>query len=254
MESKRKILKYKKVCVFVVVLALVAITGCAAIGGKDLKEHKAIIDDYAAILLLQDQDSARFDDALAAVNVYLENPTAEQKDTTEVSLEEIKQQLQDDGSGYEPYEPTEELKQMLENQGISLAEYQLNADSRYLYLQGFVQDIAYLQEFLKYADKSDIFMEDLERVCSMMTEEQKYIRGYSYTSVNYWFAGWGEKEVAYVKEQVLDKLKSFFAEESQWYDDREVVEARMNTYLDSVKELDDQWAAYIGESKEEAKE
>ncbi len=51
-----------------------------------------------------------------------------------------------------------------------------------------------------------------------------------------------------------DKLKSFSAEESQWYDDREVVEARMNTYLDRVEKLDDQWAAYIGESKEEAKE
>lgn len=235
----------------VVVLIAVGIVGCApADSGKDWEEREAIIDDYAAILLLQDQDSARFDEALAAVNAYLENTTAGQKEETKALLDKIMQQLQDDSSGYEPYEPSEELKQMLENQGISLEEYQINADSRYIYLQGFIQDLVYLQEYLDYADEGGSSMEDLERVCYLMTEEQKYIRGYSYTGVNYWFAGWGEKEVEYIRHQVLDKFTSFFAEDAQWLDSRDAVEARMNTYLDSVEELGDQWAAYIGESME----
>ena len=246
---KRKIIRYSMLSVLTVVLIIGGITGCGLIGGgKDLEERKAIIDDYAAILLLQDQDSARFDEGLA------DNRTAEQKEAAEALLEELIQQLQADSSECEPYEPSEELKQMLENQGISLEEYQMNADSRYIYLQGFIQELAYLQEFLKYADKGDIFMEDLERVCYMMTEEQKYICAYSYTGVNYWFAGWGEKEVEYVRQQVLDKLTSFSAQDAQWLDNRGAVEARMNTYLDSVEDLDDQWAAYIGASKEEAEE
>lgn len=243
-------MKRKIICVLGAVMIIAGIAGCAqAGGGKDWEERKAIIDDYAAIILLQDQDSAQFDEALAAVNAYLEDATAEQKEETEALLEKIIQQLQDDSGGYEPYEPSEELGQMLENQGISLEEYQINADSRYVYMQGFIQDLAYLQEYLDYADEGDAFMEDLESVCRLMTEEQKYIRAYNYTGINYWFAGWGEKEAEYIRQQVLDKLKSFSAGDAQWLDSRDAVEARMNTYLDSVEELGDQWAAHIGESR-----
>ena len=36
-----------------------------------------------------------------------------------------------------------------------------------------------------------------------------------------------------------------------WEDDREAVEARMNTYLDGLEEINDAWAASPGESWEE---
>lgn len=226
--------------------------GCAS--GSDssnIEERKAIIDDYAGILLLQDEDSAGFDEALAAVGGYLESPTAQQKKAVMEVLEDTISQMEADSADCKSYEASQEFGQMLEKQGISLVEYQMNADSRYTYLQDYIQDLEFLQEFLEYSDEGEAFMQDLKMTYYFMSEEQKQMQGYNYTGVNYWFAGWGEEETAYVKEQVLDKFKSFSAEDAQWKESRDDVEAAMNAYLDEVEELYDDWTAYIGESWEE---
>lgn len=251
MKMEIKVKATIKAVLLTMVVLIVGAVGCASGGSTDIEERKAIIDDYAKILLLQDKDSAGFDEALAAVGEYLENPTAQQKETAMEALEDTISQMEADSADSASYEVSQELGQMLENQGISLVEYRLNADSRYTYLQGFAQDLAYLQEFLEYADEGEAFMKDLEMTYYFMSEEQKLMQSYNYTGVNYWFAGWGDEETAYVREQVFDKLKSFSAEDAQWRDSQDEVEADMNAYLDEVEALYDDWTAYIGASWEE---
>lgn len=247
----------KKAVFWAAVLVLAAgAAGCASgSDNNDVKERRAIIDDYAAVILRQDGDSADFDEALSAVDAYVENPTAQQKEAAMTALEETIRQMEADSEACAaPFEASQELAQMLERQGISLVEYQMNADTRYSSLQGFAQDLTFLQEFLEYADEGGAFMEDLEQTYAFMVREQELMRGYNYVGINYWFAGWGEEETAYVREQVLDKLQSFTAQDAQWRDSRDAVEADMSAYLDEVEAVYDEWTAYVGASWEELKE
>lgn len=218
---------------------------------QNLEERKAIIQDYAGIILLQDQDSARYDHVLKAIASYLEAPSPEQKEAAQMIIEEAVRQMDADSEACGTYEVSEELSRMLQDQGISREEYEMNAGSRYTELQGFLQDTVFLEEYLEYADLGEVFMEDLERAYDFMSEEQKIMQSYHYTGINYWFAGWGEQEVECVKEQVLDKLVSFRAEDGSWESSQDAVVARMNAYLDRIEELNSRWAASVGEAWDE---
>lgn len=240
----------KKGAAFAVVLMLSALAaGCAA-GDTDGQEdeQKAIIDDYAEIILVQDGDSAEFDAALKAAADYLDG--GGQEDAVK-RIESAIQKLEEESASYEEYEVSEELAALLEKQGISMVEYQMNANARYDSLQNFLYDLECLQFYVEYAAYDESFWQDLETVYRLMEQEQEQICAYSYTGVNYWFAGWGSEAEEYVKAQVLDKFESFAAEDAVWYDSRSAVEARMNTYLDRIEEINGEWAAFVGSSQEE---
>ncbi len=244
--------KPKRLAVLAGIIIAVAITGCASSKNQEeLAQRRAIVDDYAAIILLQDQDSANFDKALLAVHAYLADASAEQKTAAQDTIEDMIAQLKTDSAACESYEISKELGQMLEAHQISRVEYQMNADSRYTYLQDYIQDLTYLEEYLSYADEGDAFMEDLQVTYRFMEEEQRLMRHYNFIGINYWFAGWGEEETAYIRQAVLDKLTSFSAQDVQWQDSRDAVEESMNACLDQVEELYNEWTAYIGESWEE---
>jgi len=239
------------------VLFTVLIISLGAIGCEskktenDIAERKMIIDDYAEIIFLQDQDSAYFDQALSAVSAYIDDITAEHKAAAIDALEGTIAQMEADSAECDSYAISEEFGQILEKHQISRVEYQMNADSRYTYLQDYIQDLTYLEEYLAYAEDGEAFMEDLRMTYRFMEEEQRLMRAYNYTGINYWFAGWGEEETEYIRQEVLDKLQSFFAQDAEWENSRDAVEASMNGYLDQVEELYNEWTAYIGESWEE---
>lgn len=244
--------KTKWLSVLAGILIVTGIAGCASQKEQEeLAECRAIIDDYAKIILLQDQDSANFDKALSAVGVYLADASAEQKNAAQDTVQEMIAQMETDSEACETYEISEELGQMLETHQISRVEYQMNADSRLTYLQDYIQDLTYLEEYLSYADEGEALMEDLQMTYQFMAQEQQLMRQYNGIGIHYWFAGWGAEETAYVKQEVLDKLTSFSAEDVQWQDSRDAVEASMNACLDELEVLYNEWTAYIGESWEE---
>lgn len=247
MREKKRRLRGVLPAVF---LVLAAVAGCGADRAGEA-ERRAVIDDYAQIILLQDQDSAGFDAALAAVDDYVKNDTPEQKEASLARLAAAAAQMERDSGACAAYEAPEGFAEVLERQEISLTEYQINADTRYHSLQGYLQELTFLEELLFYADEGEAFREDLERACDYITAAQKMMRAYNYTGINYWFAGWGEKEREYLKEQVYDQLQSFAAEDAAWEESRDAVEARMNTYLDGLEEINDAWAASLGESWED---
>lgn len=231
------------------ILLLAQISGCKAGDKKDREEQMAVIDDYGEIMLLQDEDSARFDHALESVKVYVEEPGPEHREEARKVLEEAIGQMEEDRESGVPYELPKELGQLLENQGISGAEYKINADTRYQYLDGYLEDLGHLLLYIDYSEANEEFMEDLEFSYSCIAEHQKQARAFNYTGVNYWFAPW-EGQEAYVKEQVLDRFVSFKAEDFHWEKSREEVENRMNLYLDRIEQLMGEWSSYIWHSKE----
>lgn len=246
---KKGIESTKILAVLTVIIIAVEITGCGSKKDKsDIAERKGIIDDYAKIILLQDMDSANFDIALLAVAAYIEDTTTVQKTAAMEAVEDMIAQMEVDSAACETYEISEELGQILEKHQISRVEYQMNADSRYTYLQDYIQDLAFLGEYLEYADEGGIFMEDLQTAYHFMAKEQRLMRAYNYTGINYWFAGWGAQEQAYIRQEVFDKLESFSAEDMQWEDSRDAVEESMNACLDEVEKLYNEWAAHVGES------
>lgn len=250
MEKTMK--KTKRLAIFAGIIIAVGITGCTSSKNQEeLAQRKAIVDNYAEIILLQDQDSANYDKALSAVEAYLANSSTEQKNVAQDTIQDMVAQMETDSAACESYEISEELGQMLEAHQISRIEYQMNADSRYTYLQDYIQDLTYLEEYLSYADEGDAFMEDLQVTYRFMEEEQRLMRQYNCIGINYWFAGWGEEETAYIRQEVFDQLTSFLAEDMQWEDSRDAVEESMNACLDQVEELYNEWTAYIGESWEE---
>lgn len=244
--------KAKRLAVLAGILIVMGITGCASKKAQEeLAQRKAIVDDYAKIILLQDQDSAKFDKALAVVDAYLADASAEQKNAAQDTIQEMIAQMETDSAACETYEISEELGQMLEAHQISRVEYQMNADSRLTYLQDYIQDLTYLQEYVSYADESDADRKALQTYYDFAVEEQRLMRSYNYIGINYWFAGWGEEETAYIRQEVLEQLVSFSFADAQWQDSRDAVEASMNGCLDSLEELYNEWAAHIGESWEE---
>lgn len=250
MEKTMK--KTKRLAIFAGIIIAVGITGCTSSKNQEeLAQRKAIVDNYAEIILLQDQDSANYDKALSAVEAYLADPSTEQKNVAQDTIQDMAAQMETDSAACESYEISEELGQMLEAHQISRIEYQMNADSRYTYLQDYIQDLTYLEEYLSYADEGDAFMEDLQVTYRFMEEEQRLMRQYNGIGINYWFAGWGEEETAYIRQEVLNQLTSFLTEDMQWQDSRDAVEESMNACLDQVEELYNEWTAYIGESWEE---
>lgn len=247
--------KYKKTIRFIVLAGILIVTGITGCASKKKQEElagrRAIIDDYAKIILLQDQDSARFDKALSAVDTYLADASAGQKTVAQDTIRDVIAQMETDSAACESYEISGESGQLLEDNQISRVEYQMNAESRYTYLQDYIEDLTYLEEFLSYAQEGEAFMEDLRMTHQFMAQEQQLMRRYNGVGINYWFAGWGAEETAYVRQEVLDKLTSFSTEDVQWQDSRDAVEASMNACLDQLEELYNEWTAYIGESWEE---
>lgn len=243
----------KKIAMLIITFLIVlGAVGCESKKtNSDITERKMVIDDYAKIILLQDQDSANFDAALSAVGAYIDDITIKQKAAAMEALASAIEQMETDSAECESYEISEEFGQILEKHQISRVEYQMNADSRYTYLQDYIQNLTFLEEYLTYADEGEVFMEDLQRTYRFMEEEQQLMRAYNYTGINYWFAGWGEEETAYIRQEVFDKLVSFSADDVQWEDSRDAVEASMNACLDQVEALYNEWTAYIGESWEE---
>lgn len=246
----------RREAVLLTVLGLTAaVFGCSSETSRGkFDERRAIIDDYAGIMLLQDRDSSGFDEALAAVGTYLENRTLEQKEASGRIIEETIGRMEEDIAASGTYTVSDELAGMLKNQGISRTEYEMNANSRDDALREFIQELVYLQEYLEYADTGATAMEDLESAYGFASEIQEINCGYQYTGVNYWFAGWGEEEVSYVEQQVRSQFQSFHAEDAKWLDSRDEVEAQMNVWLDRYEAVNGALAESVGNSWEDFKQ
>ena len=244
--------KIKCMNIIIGAAVIMGAAGCASQkDSAEMEQRKAIIDDYAKIILLQDKDSANYDKALEAAGTYIEDPSQAQKIAALQTIQNITEQMDADSKECKPIEISDELGQMLENNQISRAEYQMNADSRYTYMQDCIQDLEYLREYLSYADEAEWAMDDLKSVYDLMSDEQELMREYNYAGINYWFAGWGDAEKEYIGQEIFEKLVSFSAEGFLWRDSRDEVEAVMNGYLDELEKLYDEWAAYVGEEWDE---
>lgn len=215
------------------------------------EDKKRIVDNYAEIMMLQDQDSASYDRMMDAVSEYIEEPTPEKKQQTIELLDEMMGDMAALADSYERCQLDDDFAKLLEENGIMSAEYEMNADGRYQILGEYVYDMYVLKYAMEEADYDEDAMAELIKTYDRFLEVQKNWRAYYYTSVNYWFAGWDEEDVDYIKQNVLDKFQSLNAETPTWETDRDAVELRMETYFSVIEDILNDIAEEIGEEIEQ---
>lgn len=278
-KKRKERLRFHRLAAAAVLAAAVTIAGCSGQtaqkaaesgSGKEGKEtveaakspetagteaeadsgYKKIVDDFWSVITVQDQDSASYDRALEAVGAYLEDSGPESLKTAQDAVKDTIAQMEADAQTIVPCELDEDFSQLLREYGIDPEEYKINADMRSGYLAGFLNSLDYLDYYLDQEAVTDITREDLEFTYDYDLREQKLLRAYCFSSVNYWFAEWEPEAVDYVKEQVADRLVSFKTEDSVWEDSRSAVERRGNLYLDEIEKMLDEWTEFIGERQE----
>lgn len=222
--------------------------GCAK--DKADEDYKKVVDDYAKIILSADEDSAKFDKALKSAGAYLEQPGPETLEKTRKEIQESIREMEETKNSLESYTMDEDFSKLLTKTGIDPEEYLMNADSRGLDMDNYILDMNILDQYLALEEISDMSREAFEVQYQGMVDSQEIMREYSYCTVNYWFAEQGEDVEKYVKEQVLDKLTSFQAENPVWDTDRDAVERRMSMYMDKWEEVAGALAEHVGESQE----
>lgn len=231
--------------------AVIALSACGSGNRKkEAEDRKTIVDDYAQIMMLQDQDSQAYDQVLEEIGAYLEQPDSDKQEKLLELMENTIQDMEKLTDSYVPYQADQEFAKLLDENGISSAEYEMNANGRYQMLAMYIQDLTFLEFYVESADYDEIAMNELDEAYKEYVENQKDMQGYNYTGVNYWFAGWEAEDVEYVKEQVLKRFLSFSVENPVWETERDAVEVRMNTYLNRIEERLDQSAERLGEKQE----
>lgn len=241
----------KKSMIWMMLSMTVLLCGCGAGKDKQEEDYKMIVDDFAREVLLQDQDSALYDETLAAVGQYMENPDADTLTLACQTVQEALEQMDEAVSACVPYEMDEEFEALLQDYGIDPEEYKIHADARSASMSGYISNLETLAVYLENERGDGAVGRVLRFLYEFYGNEQELMRGYGYCSINYWFAGWDDEAVEYVQQQVLSRLQSFAMDESVWEVQRDAVERKMSAYLDQYELLIDDWTKFLGENRED---
>ena len=241
------------------IIGMMLVTVCALSGcsGKSEKteevseDFKKIVDEYAVITLRKDGESALIDKAYAAVSEYLDYPGPDQLEVTAQAIEDSYAQLYDQYDQLEDYQMPEDISGLIEDYGIYYEDFMLYATEEKSEIADYIQNLLNLYEYLGYEATDLPMTEEMTFHFNMVDQMQQIQRKYMYTSVNFWFAGRSEAEVAYVQEAVTDKFVSFISDGHEWDNDQKNVEDRLNAYLDEMADMRLEWDIYLGEREAE---
>lgn len=235
----------------IVLSAGLLLAGCGSGGKKADEDYKKIVDDFAAVTLVQDQDNGDYAKALESVGVYLNDSTPESLKEAQTVVRETIEKMEEVSSSGPAYEMEPGFSELLSKYGFDPEEYQINADMRKGYLAGYIDSLGYLEYYLQNEGEGSVTRNSLEFTYQYDMEEQEDMKGFYYCGINYWFAEWGEEETAYVKQQVLDKMESFTVKDPVWENSRDAVERKLTVYLDNIEKHMDKWLDFIGENQED---
>lgn len=242
----------KKIAGYMEIMALALGAGCACGSEAAVSEDfKKVVDEYAQITLRMDAESALVDTAYEAMEEYLENQNLDQLEETAGEVEDAFFQLYEKYEQCKDYEIPDEVLGLLEEYDILSEDFQAYAAEEATQIYEYIQDLSNLHEYLQYEATDLPMTEEMAFHYEMLSNYQDINRNYMYTSINYWFAGRSEAEVAYVNEAVTDKLVSFRPDGHEWDDIQANVEDRLNAYLDDLADLRLDWEIHKGEREAE---
>lgn len=235
--------------VFIITAVMLFVTGCGS--GKVAEEYRMVVDDYAEIILPQDQDSYEFDQVLEAVGTYLEDSSPENLKKAENLLLDTTERFQDSLEQSEKRELDEDLKSSLKTCGIATEDYKLSQEIRGIMLSSYCDSMEGLLFYLDAEDSDFPFREELEDIYESDIIMQRANRGSEFCSMNYLFAEWDEKSTAYFQEKIVNQMKSFTADGAVWETDREQIEDKVLAYEKQMEEEISKTASRVGKANEE---
>lgn len=246
MRNKKSLLGFAVMTMF-----SAAASGCIKTDAADFEGFQKVVDEYAKITLRMDAESALVDAAYASVEKYLEDPNLDQLQETAGEVEHAFRQLYDQYTQMEEYKMPEEISELIEEYDIFYEDFMTYASEEKTQVVEYILDLGDVYEYLSYEATDLPLTEELAFFFDILNQCQKINCNYMYTSINYWFAGRSEKELAYVEEAVTDRLISFCSDGHEWDKNQADVEDRLNAYLDEIADLRLDWKIYLGEQQAE---
>lgn len=246
----------KRIHIVACLLTVLALTGCSKTAASPWEKAGVteafyqVAEDFSDRFLTLDADGARYDQALGAVQQYLDGTIsqAEAQAAVRETLADIETLLEDQ----ETVTLSEPLTEQLQAVGISAAEYELFANSRANQLQTQQVRLTSLDFYLTYAEEPGDALEDLRFVWTADCAEQDGLRGYYYYgNFNYWFPWADEAEQAYLQSTVAEQLEAYYPSDAVWYTDAASIEDRVMLYLDEVEAVAALLSEHLGQSQEE---
>lgn len=233
-------------------LILCGVMSAAVIGCSPERKasYESVVMEHARVFLPMDGDGKAYESALSAAGKYLAGEMEQEE--AEKKADKARRELMEAYDTIKTYEITPEMSELMKKHGIVPEEFEVFGNYRAGELQGYIEDVNALCEYLEYAESSDSDYQQLEFWHDQCSTIQENNHGYYYYMfINYWFAGWEEKKVDYVKAQILDRLECYLPEDYAWENDRDTIESKGSRYLDAMDECRTEAALHMGEKKEQ---
>lgn len=236
------------VTLLIVLLTAISICACSS---KTDNDYKLLVDRFSEIFLPQDLDSAAYDEVLQLVGRYLnERNLGHLMDAREAVDDQI-EAFTSLSMAYESPVVDEEFTKVLRKFEIEPEEFCIQADMRVGELLSYVESLNILKLFL---DNSDTDRVTFEFIYTQSVNVQEYSRRFNYYGINYYFAGLEGQQLEYAREKVMSQLSSFYFEDMAWETDRDVIEAKGNSFLSRLEEERDKISGEIGRQQKKLDE
>lgn len=222
--------------------------GCQASGEAEESDYQMVVQDYAELILKQDELSGVYDVALDAVGSYLDGD--EELGAAEQQVEEAINVLNDYIDTYIEYELTDEVTESLGLCDINAQEYKWVNNVAILDVEDYMTYLGTLYLYLSYETEEYTQTEALSYRYELLVTEQELNKLYTYCSINYWFAPWEDDMLVYVEDEILSQLESIDIEDYSWENDRDSVETKGEKYMLEMEEVKEKYAELVGEQQE----
>lgn len=212
----------RKISVLVLLLMTGICTGC-----QEQTKNRELSDDMTAFTeifkecyLIQDEAAAVYTDALEAIETYAADPGEEARlETMEVLTDASETILQTD---IPACQFSEEIENFLEKRGISIAEFEALSAIGEADKQRYLQNLDhYLLYFTELSSSGDNPPEGLLIEIQYIPQLQRELNEYMFYATNEILASFGEEELDYIREEVIDQLKVYNPEDAKWQDSKE---------------------------------
>ena len=246
----------KKLCALAAAL-LAVLAGCGAQDAatpwqaEDISEDfYYVTGDFSQHFLALDADGARYEQALQAVQEYLDGELSHNEAQT--SLSQTLDTVQTELDQTEEAVPDDSLTEQLRAVGISPAEYELFINGRVNELQTHQSRLSTLLFYLENAPGDPHAAENLRFFLAADQAELDSLRGYYYYGCyNYWFTDAQAAEHTYLDKTVTEHLTCYYPADAVWYDEKSETEQRAMLCLDGVEAVVDLTTAHVGNQQTE---
>lgn len=235
-------------CILILGGIIFVLAGCQASGEAEDSDYQIVVQDYAELILKQDELSGVYDEALDVVGAYLDGDV--ELSAAEEQVKESINVLNDYIDTYTEYELTDEVTESLDLCDINAQEYKLVNNMAILDVEEYVTYLGTLYPYLSYESEEYTQTDELSCRYKLVVAEQELNKLYTYCSINYWFAPWEDDMLVYVEDEILSQLESIDIEDYSWENDRDSVETKGEKYLLELEEVIEELAGLVGEQQE----